>query len=378
MTAIPRHRPVGPRMSRAAFLTAGGLAGMLALAACSGAAGGESASDGGGGSDGAGTDGSGAEGDLPAAEGATSYPLTLTTAWGETELAERPRRIAAVSPAGRDSELLGLLGITPVIAPETVERAIWTLGALPGEIPELYPGDSDGITPHETVAAARPDLIVVFGKSLAGEFDQLSAIAPVLAASSEEAALEADWHTELTALGEALDLPRAAATAIEEHEAWFGTAREENPEFDGLTSTYAVQYAEEWGLAYFSSTGSDSEQLFLDLGFAPNPLAEQFVDDDLVSAELLSQLEADVLVVANNTEEEGEFGRLLTDQELFGKLQVAQEDHVAVLELGDDGYGFEGEQHEGNLAWALAQGGPLGKQWAAEQLIPILRTTLAR
>lgn len=340
---------------------------MLAMAACSGASGG-----------GGDSDGAGAEGDLPTAEGITSYPLTLATAWGETELTERPRRIAAVSPTGRDSELLALLGITPVIAPETVDRALWTLDAMPAEIPETFPGDSDGITPHETVAAARPDLIVVFGKSLSGEFDQLSAIAPVLAATSEEEALEADWRTELTALGEALDLAGTAATAIEDHETWFATARDENPEFDGLTSTYAVQYAEEWGLAYFSSTGSDSEQLFLDLGFAPNPLAEQFVEDDAVSAELISELDADVLVIANNTEVEGEFGRLLTDQELFGKLEVAQDGHVAVLDMADDGYGYEGEEHEGNLAWALAQGGPLGKQWAAEQLIPILQATLTR
>ena len=373
MTAIPRHRPVGPHISRAAFLAAGGLAGMLTLVACSGVSGGESASDGGGRSD-----GTAAEGELPAAEGATSYPLALTTAWGETELPERPVRIAAVSPTGRDSELLGLLGITPVIAPETVERAIWTLEALPGEIPEIFPADSEGITPYETVAAAEPDLIVVFGKSLSGEFEQLSAIAPVLAASSEDAALEADWHTELAALGEALDLSSAAERAIAEHGSWFETAREENPGFEGLTATYAVQYAEEWGLAYFSTTGSDAEQIFLDLGFSPNPLAEQFVDDDLVSAELISQLDADVLVIANNTEDETEFERLQTDQELFGKLQAARDGHVAVLHMSDDGYRFDDQEHTGNLAWALAQGGPLGKQWAAEQLIPILRTTLAR
>ena len=218
----------------------------------------------------------------------------------------------------------------------------------------------------------------MFGKSLSGEFEQLSAIAPVLAASSDDAALEADWHTELAALGEALDLSSAAERAIAEHGSWFETAREENPGFEGLTATYAVQYAEEWGLAYFSTTGSDAEQIFLDLGFSPNPLAEQFVDDDLVSAELISQLDADVLVIANNTEDETEFERLLTDQELFGKLQAARDGHVAVLHMSDDGYRFDGEEHTGNLAWALAQGGPLGKQWAAEQLIPILRTTLAR
>ncbi|MGP9537359.1 ABC transporter substrate-binding protein [Brachybacterium sp. AOP43-C2-M15] len=371
MTIAPAPFPVGPRVSRAAFLAAGGLAGLLALGGCAGEERDAGGADGGG---------AGAEdGDarLPAAEGTTTYPLTLTTAWGETELVERPRRIAAVSPAGRDCELLAALGITPVVAAEMVERAVWTLEALPGEIPEIFPADHSGITPHETVAATEPDLIVVFGKSIADEFEQLSAIAPVLAATSEDAALEADWRTELSALGEALDLVAAADGVIADHDRWFESAREENPQFDGLSPTYVVQYAEEYGFAYFSSTGSDPEQLFLDLGFAPNPLAEQFVDDDAVSPEMLSLIDADVLVIGDNTGDDAELERLLTGQELFQQLEVVRDGHVAELHLSEAGYVVDGDEKEGNLAWALAQGGPLGKQWAAEQLIPILRTTLA-
>ena len=72
------------------------------------------------------------------------------------------------------------------------------------------------------------------------------------------------------------------------------------------------------------------------------------MDDDLASAELISQLDADVLVIANNTEDETEFERLLTDQELFGKLQAARDGHVAVLHMSDDGYRFDGEEHTGN------------------------------
>lgn len=305
-------------------------------------------------------------------EGTTQYPLVLTTAWGETELTERPERIAAVSPTARDVELLALLKVTPVVAAQPVERAIWTLEALEGDIEVIYEGDHTGITPHEQVAAANPDLIVVFGKSIADEHDQLAAIAPIVGPATEEAATEADWESELRAIAEALDLQDRAEQVISENEEYFANIREEKPEFSGLTATYLVQYSAEYGLSYFSTPGSDTEELFLDLGFDANPLAEQFTSDSNVSSELIAQVDADVLVIANNTGDEAELERLLTGSELFQNLSAVQNDTYAVLHATETGYIFDGDEHEGNLAWALAAGGPLGKQWAAEHLLPAL------
>lgn len=356
---------LGSRRRTSGTLLAGVIAALLVLTGCSTGDGDEAPS------------GSGAEGDLPAAEGTTEYPLALETAWGETVLEERPDRIAAISPTARDVELLAMLGVTPVIAPQPVERATWTLDALPGEIETIYEADASGITPHEAVAAAEPDLIIVFGKSIADEYEQLSAIAPIVGAPTEEAATLADWKAELRAIAAALDLSGAAEEAIAAHDDWFETVRAENPEFEGLTATYLVQYSAESGLHYFSSTGSDPEQLLLDLGFEPNPLAEGFVDDPLVSSELLSQIEADVLIVANTSNSEDELEQVLTGTELFQNLDVVQRGDYAILNSTESGYEFDGEEYEGNLAWALAASGPLGKQWAAEQLVPVLQSALA-
>lgn len=345
----------------------------LALAGCSGSGDGDASA----GADATQSGSTSAGGtSMPEGEGSTEYPLTVETAWGESTLEERPDRVAAVSPTARDVELLAMLGVTPVIAPESVERSVWTLDAVPGEIETMFVESDAGLTPAEEIAAADPDLIIAFGKNLTDEYETLSTIAPVVAATSEEDAESADWRAELRAIGAALDLEEAAEEAISEHEAWFEQARADNPQFEGLTSTYLVQYAAEYGLAYFSTPGSDAEQLFLDLGFAPNPLAEEFAADDTVSSELLSMVDADVLLVANNTNDEAELEKLLTGNQLFQNLEVVQDDHYAIINGTDEGYEFNGEEHEGNLAWALASAGPLGKQWAAEQLIPILADTI--
>lgn len=316
------------------------------------------------------------DGLLPPAEGSTEYPLTLETAYGETVLEERPERIATISPSARDVELLAALGAAPVIAPQPVERAIWTLDALPGEIEDIYEADASGETPHERVAAAQPDLIVVFGKDISDEWTELSSIAPVVAVEDEGSAASADWHTELELIGEALDLGDAAQQVVADHEEFLEQTRAENPEFDGLTATYLVQYGAEHGTAYISTPGSDVEELFIDLGFSPNPRAEQFADDTSVSAELVTEVDADLLFIANNTGDEEELEELLTGNELFQQLDVVQSGQWAVTHGTPEGYAYEGTEHEGNLAWAFAASGPLGKEWAAEQLVPIFQDVL--
>ena len=87
------------RLSRRA-VTGLPLAALLGLAACStGESGASGASDAGG----ADADGSSAPALLPAAEGATQYPLTVTTWLGESVLEQRPTRKTPPSDSPRIS-----------------------------------------------------------------------------------------------------------------------------------------------------------------------------------------------------------------------------------------------------------------------------------
>jgi iron complex transport system substrate-binding protein len=315
---------------------------------------------------------------MPGGEGATEYPLTLESAYGETTLEERPERIAVVSPTGIDVEILATLGVTPVLASDVIERAAWTLDALPGEIESTFPADHPGAVPWETVAAADPDLIVVFGKDMDAEWDQASAIAPVLTVSGSDEGGDMDWRAQAEAIGEAIDLPGAAGDAIDEYDAFFADARDEHPEFAGLTAAYLVQYSEEYGTSFSNTTGSDTERLLLDLGFEPHPRADDFAADDLVSQELVSEVDADVVIVGDTTGVEGEADRLLLETELFQGLDAVQDGNLVVITNNAEGTGYvlDGVDHPGNLSWALGTGGPLGMQFAAEAIVPMLAEVL--
>lgn len=63
--------------------------------------------------------------ELPAAEGTVSYPMTLDSPFGSTTLTERPDRIAVISPSTVDTDALVALGVTPVMAADTVELEPW-------------------------------------------------------------------------------------------------------------------------------------------------------------------------------------------------------------------------------------------------------------
>lgn len=316
---------------------------------------------------------------LPAGEGTTKYPLTLTTPWGKTVLKERPERIVAIGTT--DAELLAAIGVTPVATQDTLERAVWTQRALPQKIEKVYEWATiSGDLPYEDVAASKPDLIIWNSDDLSSDYEKLSAIAPVLAAETAKQAEGHDWRTEIQAVGKALDLTKAAKTATAEYDEFFKQARADNPEFKGLTMSYVVYYGGDYGTMYASSAGSINERLFLDLGFTPNPLAEQFVKEENVSEELVSQIDADVLIVGDvMTPEDTTVEKLLTGTERFKQLNAFKTGHWVVTHGNDEGSGyfFDGVEHEGNVAWALAHGGALiGKQWAAEQMIPLLRSAL--
>ncbi|WP_435277948.1 ABC transporter substrate-binding protein [Rhodococcus yananensis] len=313
---------------------------------------------------------------LPAAEGVTQYPLTLTTPWGDTVLEERPERIAAIAPDGSTSELLAVLGVEPVIAPSTTERAtVWVPDVAPGE-PETYELDYDNPYPAEAIAAADPDLIVMVGGwEPEDSYERLSAIAPVLAGETEDD-FAAGWEDRLRIIAEALDLSNAAEEFIAEQEGFYADFRAQHPEFAGKTATFALYYGGGYGLAYSSWAGSDVEQLFLDLGFAANPIAAEFVEDDAVSNELIGKLDADVLILVDNSE--GHIDEI-TSQPLFQNIPAVRDGRWALVEnlsQQRSAYVHDGVEHEGNLPWALSGSNPLAARWASEQLVPIVAATV--
>lgn len=104
--------------------------------------------------------------DKPAAAGAdasATFPVSLTNAWGATEVKKKPVKVATVSDG--DTAIALALGIVPVITPDIEDgspvpaykqRALDKLG---GAKLKTY-DDTDG-TAYEAIATEAPDVLLV-------------------------------------------------------------------------------------------------------------------------------------------------------------------------------------------------------------------------
>lgn len=334
------HRP----QTRLLALAAGALAALIALTGCT-------APD-----DRAASDATASL--LPAAEGATEYPLELETPFGETVLEERPNRIAIVTASTVDTDALIALGGTPVFAPSTIERNPWLDAAATDGIETLWESEASAEVSAESVAAAQPDLIVAlyaYDTFDRARFDQLSAIAPVLYAEADALT----WQETTETLGEALDLSGAAEQAIDSAERTMADARSGHPEFAGRTAAHVIVYEQEYGASYVSAPGTDTAALFEQLGFVLPENAAKFESDPTISDELVGLVDADFLLVS--TFEEGSEDYFV-DSPLFQAVPAVA-DGRAVFNAGDQRTGIN------SFAWGLNVQSALSVPWLIDQLV---------
>ncbi|MEU6697829.1 ABC transporter substrate-binding protein [Pseudonocardia sp. NPDC046786] len=293
---------------------------------------------------------------LPAAEGTTQYPLTLTTWAGETTLQERPERIAVIgfSP---NLDALEALGVTPVYT--MAEESEW-----PWRSPEWFSGIETRDTAtrrdpinFEGIAATEPDLIIATN-FVQDEvtFERLSSIAPVLENPEQVPGDQISWQETQRMVGRALDLPAAADTVITEAEQAVTAVAGEHPEYAGRTITIATDYTQS-GIDYYTVTGGTAERIVTAMGFAPNPLAEQFVADASVADEQIGQLDGDVLVVFYNDAA----GRETRESApLFQALPPVVEGRYVGVTIDEPG---------SELTWVLRRGASATSlPWAADEL----------
>lgn len=293
-------------------------------------------------------------GALPAAEGTTQYPLTLTTWAGETVLERRPERVAVIgfSP---NVDALEVLGVVPVYS--QAEETAWPWRD-PGWFAQIEFRDTatrrDPIN-FEAIASTNPDLIVATNYvQEQAEFERLSAIAPVLENPERVAGDRIQWQETQRMLGRALDLPAAADRAVAEAEAGIDATARENPRFAGRTITVASDYAAS-GIDYYTVTGGTAEQIVGRMGFAPNPLAQNFAGAARVSDEQIDLLDADVLLMFYRDAETRD-ARLA--QPLFQRLPPVVEGRYV---------GITAEEPEAELTWVLRRGASaLSVPWAVD------------
>ncbi|GAB3689545.1 ABC transporter substrate-binding protein [Nocardiopsis oceani] len=295
---------------------------------------------------------------LPAAEGTTEYPLTLTTWAGESVLEERPERVAVIgfSP---NLDAVEAMGATPVYT-QSDEDWEWRDEDWVSEIESVDSATRRDPINFEGIAASDPDLIIATNFILEEEdFAKLTDIAPVLENEEQIPGDHIDWRENQRLIGRTLDLGEAAEAAVDAAEEEIGTAAESLEDFSGSTITIAYDY-DEVSMDYYTVTGGTAEDVVGQLGFAPNPLAENFVDEASVSDEQIGLLDADVLVMFYSDEADRD-AREETD--LFQTLPPVAEDRYVSVVAGEEGSG-------GNASWVLRRGASaLSLPWAVDVIV---------
>ncbi|MFC8724638.1 ABC transporter substrate-binding protein [Streptomyces bacillaris] len=306
------------------------------------------------------------DGKAPSA-GDGSFPVWLTTAWGRTEVKQKPVRVATVSDG--DTSIALALGLVPVITPdvedgdpvaEYKQRAIEKLGEKKLKTYD----DTDG-TDYEAIAAEEPDVILgVNTWDMDTDYAKLSPIAPVVTFADKKQANTLTWQERLKTAAKALGLSEKAEEVIAANEKTVKEAAAAHPEFKGKTYTYSVVHPEQ--ITYMSFADQDPG-VFEQLGLVKHPRSKNYTaDKDSVSLENLDELEADVLLMTYPFGDEGLLSASeLESNKLFRSLDVVKNKHFAVV------------PSENTLASAIAYPDALSAPWVVENLTPILAKAVA-
>lgn len=267
------------------------------------------------------------DGDEPAADDAAEDSRTITHSLGETTIEGTPERVVTVGLTDQDPVMA--LGVAPVAAQAWYAEQVvypWAEEALPDAEVEIIP--SGELSP-EQIRTFRPDLIVAVTATLTVEqYDQLSDIAPTIAAPEGTTADTVTWQQQTEIIGEALDQADEATALVEEVDAAFAEVAAAHPEWEGREAVLASQYVDGQLLVYASD--SPVADVLVRLGFTMSTAADELMDDSLgvpaLSAERLDLIDVDLVLFDGYEDALAEAG--LFDVPTYQDLAVVQEERV--------------------------------------------------
>lgn len=207
---------------------------------------------------------------LPPAEGTTTYPLELTTAFGTTTLKARPTRIAVVS-AGTDVDNLIALGVTPIFAYSDVTKTReWDIqtGLTKGI---QYTTPATGI-PYKLITQSKPELIIDYQSyTTPEEYKKLTRIAPVL--TKQHADNRPTWEESLQAIARALDLQERGTKITESVQQKLATVLDQRTDLRGKTAGI-ISAVNSQELGFTSTDGTDTQAMLTTMGFTTPEFAK--------------------------------------------------------------------------------------------------------
>jgi iron complex transport system substrate-binding protein len=333
---VPHPRP----LSRRLFL-AGAAAGAatLGLAAC------------------------GSEGNPPAEapSGVAGFPVTLTGKEGTATISAPPERVVALG-FQRDAETALALGATPIamaasfIFPSGITP--WAEAALTNGRPELL-NTGDGL-PFEKIAGLRPDVILATDSyELTDAYDRLAQIAPTV--SYIEGPDSDTWQQRAELIGRALGRGEQAEQVLADIQNKINQVVADNPAFAG--KTFSFSYVA--GGVLEALVGDDASVTFLEqLGLTISPevaaLPQSEPGRSPISPENIGVLEADVMIVAAQTDDDRNF---FESNPLFPQLNAVKNENYIPIPFP--------------VAAAMGFPSPLSIPYALDALVPAVAKVLA-
>ena len=158
--------------------------------------------------------------------------VTITHAFGDTKIPGAPKRVVSAGFTEQDDLLA--LGVVPVAVTDWFGGepfAVWPwaqpkLGAAQPVVLNL----ANGIAVDQ-IAALKPDLIVAVNAGLDKDtYDKLTAIAPTIAQSGQDAFFE-PWKDQATVIGQAVFKAADMTKLIADVDAKFADVGKNNPQF---------------------------------------------------------------------------------------------------------------------------------------------------
>lgn len=277
--------------------------------------------------------------------GAGAFPVTLTSAFGETTVESEPTAVATVNWGNHDVPLA--LGIVPVgfaaatygdddsdgVLPWTFE-ALEALGATGDDLPVLF-DETDGVA-FESIANTEPDVILAAYSGLTEEdWTTLQQIAPTV--SWPEFAWGTNWKDMALVNGEALGRTAEAQEVVDDVLAQIDAALAERPDVEGTTFAYTwIDPADPSTIGVYTPLDA-RVQLLEDLGMTVAPSVVKLAGDTEEFFVNLAAEQADVLADVDVLVTYGDDTTLATMQAdpLLNKIPAVARGSVVVVPDGE-------------------------------------------
>lgn len=238
-------------------------------------------------------------GTAPEGAAAEGFPVTLDHRFGRTTIPGAPQRVVSIGYSDHDAVLA--LGV-PVVGVRywygDEKQAVQPWATAAAQRTGSQPTVLNMTSPEpEKIAALRPDLIVAVYSDLDQQsYDQISAIAPIVAAPAEYNDYGVPWQDTTRIIGRALGRSGQADTLVADLEARFTAVREANPQWAGKQVAVATYGADT--LSVFASQDPRA-RFFTSLGFAVPPRYDELAGKNFyadISYEQATELDTDLLV----------------------------------------------------------------------------------